>query len=349
MLFSRDHAENTWGSITVATVLRCFQWLTILPITVLLGCVPLQSKTQPRSTVPANSTVLFSITLNSASVLDREPTGLIVNVEVQHGSASKQFAFTPNSRIPGHHTTFLVRLDLPPGRCSLSRFSGIAADGMPIPQFDVAPNIAFDVRKKETVYIGHIELSNPSTATGSTPGVSRLVVADAFEDELPSFVHAWPALRGHAISRHALAGVTPIPVQTLGQAGQQQPAHAASQATEGQGTDGKTAARLDASSAAVAMARLDSSAAAALPPDAQRAFRHFLASSYPRAFAVTVTGSYTGVAAGGADVIGRALRNCKQVQPAERKTSCRLFALDDTLLSSLRGAVAKRPSSNADR
>jgi hypothetical protein len=200
------------------------------------------------------------------------------------------------------------------------------------------------MRKKGTVYLGHIELSNPSVAAGSTPGASRLVIADAYEDELPNFVHAWPALRGRAIGRGALAGVTQIPVQTLGQVGQQQPAHAPNQAT-----DGATAARADTSSGAVAMTRLDSSAVAGLPPSAQRAFRHFLVSSYPRAFAVTASGYYTGMAVGGADVIGRALRDCKRAQPAERKMSCRLFALDDTLLSSLRGAAARRPSSNADR
>jgi hypothetical protein len=322
MLFSRDDADNTWGSVAIATLLRCFKWLTILQIAVLAGCVPLQPQMQPRSAVPANSTVLFSITLNSSSVRDRDPTGLIINVEAQHGSTNKQFAFTPNSRIPGHHTTFLVRLDLPAGRFSLTRLAAIAADGMPIPQFDVAPNMGFDVRKKETDYIGHIELGNPAVVAGSTPGVSRLVVADAYEDELPSFVHAWPALR----------------------AGQQQSARLPNQAT-----DSHSAARSDTSSAAVAMTRLDSSAAAGLPPDAQRAFRYFLVSSYPRAFAVTVAGSYTGMAVGGSDVIGRALRKCQRAQPTERKLSCRLFALDDTLLSSLRGAAAKRPSSNADR
>ena len=344
MLFSRDDADGERGRVAIATVLRCFQWLTILQVAVLAGCVPLQQQRQPRSAVPANSTVLFSVTLNGASTRDREPTGLIVNVEAQHGSTNKQFAFTPNSRIPGHHTTFLVRLDLPAGRCSLTRISAIAADGMPIPQFDVAPNMVIDMRKKETDYIGHIELSNSAPAAGSTPGVSRLVVADAYEDELPSFVHAWPALRGHGISRRALAGVTQIPVQTLSQAGQQQPAHVPNQAT-----DSHSAARSDTSSAVVSMARLDSSAAAGLPPDAQRAFRYFLVSSYPRAFAVTAAGSYTGMAVGGSDVIGRALRKCQRAQPTERKVNCRLFALDDTLLSSLRGAAAKRPSPDADR
>jgi hypothetical protein len=344
MLFSRDDEDDTRGSVAIATVLRCFQWLTILQIAVLAGCVPLQPQRQPRSAVPANSTVLFSITFNSSSVLDREPTGLIVNVEAQHGSTNQQFAFTPNSRIPGHHTTFLVRLDLPAGRCSLTRFSAIATDGMPIPQFDVAPSMVFEMRKKETDYIGHIELSNPTAAAGSVPGVSRLVVANAYEDELPNFVHAWPALRGRTISRRAIAGVTQIPVQTPGQAGQQQSAN-----TPNQAPDSHTAARLDTSSAAVAMARLDSSAAAGLPPDGQRAFRYFLVSGYPRAFAVTAAGSYTGMAVGGPDVIGRALRKCQRAQPTERKTSCRLFALDDTLLSSLRGVAATRPSSNADR
>jgi hypothetical protein len=291
--------------------------LAVLSMTVLVGCVPLQQPPRhaAHSTVSTNSTVLFSVTLTSASAPDREPTGLVVDVESQSGAIRKQFAFTPNSRIPGHHTTFLVRLDLPAGAYGIPQFSGIAADGKPIPQFDVAPQMTFNIRPKATSYIGHVELSNTD---GTAAGAARLVVADAYEDELPNFVHSWPALRGRAIGHGTVPGVRQIPVALATQS--------------------------NPKSAVAAPEKLNASAAAGLPPTAQRAFRNFLHGSYPRAFALTASGQYTGVAIGGADVIGRALQDCKRAQPAEHRHLCRLFALDDTLLAASGGAAATRPA-----
>jgi len=154
--------------------------LAVLSMTVLVGCVPLQQSPRhaAHSTVSTNSTVLFSVTLTSASAPDREPTGLVVDVESQSGAIRKQFAFTPNSRIPGHHTTFLVRLDLPAGAYGIPQLSGIAADGKPIPQFDVAPQMTFNIRPKATSYIGHVELSKTD---GSKPAghLKELLAATA--------------------------------------------------------------------------------------------------------------------------------------------------------------------------
>lgn len=295
------------------------RWLAIVLLVVPAGCVPLHPQRQPRAAVSTNATVLFTVTLSSAPVLDPEPMGLIVDVQAEQGATLRQFAFTPNTYLPGHRATFLVRLDLPPGNYRLVRFSAIAADGMPIPQFDVAFGMAFAIRKKETDYIGHIELSNPG-AVGVD--ASRLVIVDAYKDELSDFVGAWPTLRRRAIGRRVHAEATQIPLQTSSQGDRRQPPRAAT------------------ASGAIVLARLDVSCAAGLPPNARRAFKDFLESSYPRAFAVTASGSY-GTAAGGADVIGRALRECRRAQAGPRKESCRLFALDDTLLSSMSGAAAR--------
>jgi hypothetical protein len=273
-----------------------------------VACVPLQPRPPAHS---ADSTVLFSVTLSSASRLDREPTGLIVDVEDQHGASLRPFAFTPNSRIPGHHTTFLVRLDLPAGSYSITRFSGIGPDGMPIPQYDVAPQMTFKMRPKEVDYLGHLELSSSELGTGLTREAAHLVIANAYEDELPNFVHLWPALRGRAIGHRKVAAVESIPVQASGQ----------------------QASRVNETAP---LERLDPTAAAGLPSRAQLAFRSFLHGSYPRAFAITASGTYTGMAIGGTDVIGRALQDCRRAQPAEHRTRCRLFALDETLLSQAR-------------
>ncbi|HEY6927417.1 MAG TPA: hypothetical protein VI653_28335, partial [Steroidobacteraceae bacterium] len=127
-----------------------------------------------------------------------------------------------------------------------------------------------------------------------------------------------PALRGRAIGHETVPGVRQIPVAVATQS--------------------------SPSSAVVTPEKLDASAVAGLPPTAQHAFRNFVHAGYPRAFALTVTGQYTGMAIGGADVIGRALQDCKRAQPAEQRHPCRLFALDDTLLGSLGGAAANRPT-----
>src|SRR5882757_7434553 len=192
MLRSRAHVNSSPGGVAVSSVARCLRWLAILPIALLVGCVPLNPQARRHAVVPSDSTVLFTVTLSGTSAPDRQPTGLIVNVEAQHGSTIKQFAFIPNSSIPGHHTSFLVRLDLPAGRYSLTRFSATTADGAVIPQLDIAPRMAFDMRPKATDYLGHVELRNPDIEDGSAPDASRLVIADAYEEELPNFVHAWP-------------------------------------------------------------------------------------------------------------------------------------------------------------
>jgi hypothetical protein len=301
---------------------RAMRPWTLLPIALLVGCVSLKPEAQP------HSTVLLSVTLCSDPMPDlQQPTGLIVNVEATHGSTAKQFAFMLNSRPAGHYA-FLVRLDLPSGPYKLSRLSATTADGEAIQQFDIATGLTFDARSKSTDYIGHIELRTGSDVQ-SAPNTSRFVIADAYPDELPSFVHAWPALRARAIGRRAMPGMTVYFGRSPGRATQQ-------------------GVPPDANAAPVA-AGLDLSSAAGLPPYAQQAFRYFLRKSYPRAFAVTDSGYYTGMATGGTDVMERALEDCIRAQPAEPKSRCRLFALDDTLLSGVDGPKSVRLTSRGSR
>jgi hypothetical protein len=307
----------------MASLARYFRLTAVLPVALLLGCVTLT----PTTRAHPHATVLFSVTLKGDLPPDRQPAGLIVSVEAKQGSAGGQFAFTPYSRVPGHYTTFLVRLDLPAEHYRLSRLSVIANDGMPMPQFDLAPRMAFDLRNGTADYIGHIELTVSRSAAEPVAASARIVIADAYDEELPYFAHAWPSLSAHAIRRRAPRGATAIAAQPLTQ----------------QSESGSS----PPAAAAQAVARLDERAASGLPPRAQAAFRSFLRGSYPRAFAVSVAG-YTGTASGGRDVIGRALDNCKRAQRIElarragAAANCRLFALDNTLLSSVNGAESAR-------
>ena len=293
---------------------------------VLLAAVPLAacvSLKPPKPQPHPQSTVLLSVALTRESARDASPTGLIVGIDEQSGSAGLQFAFAPNVRIPGHYTTFLIRLDLPPGHHRLSRLSGVIDGGALAPGFDVTPQMTFEVRARTTDYLGHIEVKTPA-GTDSVSRQTSVVIADAYESDLPNFIHDWPALRGHAVARRAPKGITAISAPARESAALQ-PAPGAG--TQPSGQSGATA-------------RLDATAAAGLPSQARAAFHSFLKSGYPRAFAVTDAG-FTGIAVGGVQVIDRALRKCRLAAPAPEKPPCRLFAVDDTLISSMQPVLPR--------
>jgi hypothetical protein len=294
-----------------------FMLLAVVPLAACVSLKPPNRQPHPQSTV------LLSVALTRESVRDAQPTGLIVGIDEQPGSAGLQFAFAPNVRIPGHYTTFLIRLDLPPGHHRLSRLSGVIEGGALAPGFDVTPQMSFEVRARTTDYLGHIEVRAPA-GTDSVSKQTSVVIADAYESDLPNFIHDWPALRGHAIARRAPKGIAEISAPARESAAQQ-PAQGAG--TQRSGQSG-------------APARLDATAAAGLPSQARAAFHSFLKSRYPRAFAVTDAG-FTGTAVGGVDVINRALRKCRLADRVPEKSACRLFAVDDTLISSMQPVLPR--------
>jgi hypothetical protein len=272
----------------------------LVAVSVLLahGCVSVPSSSNARSTV------LLSVVLKDAVADELQPAGLVVGIDEQAGGAGgQQFAFGADTRIPGQYTAFLVRLDLPAGPHRLTHVSGVAGSGALAPRFDVLTDMPFDVKSGATRYLGHVEL-NPQPS---------MVLADAYESDLPKFLLAWPALRTPlhtpAIERGAPEGIVPLRV-----------AARAPIAVE--------------SKSRGAAAKLDGSVAAALPATARVAFQNFLKSAYPRAFAVGAAG-HSGTAVGGKDVIRRALQNCQRKQAESRDSGCQLFALDDTLISSM--------------
>ena len=165
----------------------------ILGVFGLVGCV----STKPA--VPPHATVLFSVKLRGELSGDRQPTGLIVTVDNGDASDGRQFAFNPTTRIPGHYTSFVVRLDLPGGHHRLTGLSGVSGNGVPTPEFDVVLNRPFQTQNRRTEYLGHFELSynRADDPAGSRRAslMSSLVLADAYVDDLPDFVHAWPNLR----------------------------------------------------------------------------------------------------------------------------------------------------------
>lgn len=283
----------------------------------MLGVVSLAGCVSSKPAVPPHAAVLFSVVLRGELVGDRQPTGLIVTIDSGEAREGKQFAFNPTTRIPGHYTTFLVRLDLPGGHHRLTGLSGVSGNGVPAPEFDVVLNRPFEAQNRQTEYLGHFELSysrvsDPAAPRPAPPLMSSLVLADAYADDFPDFVHAWPNLRRSGVARRAPPGIVTVETVFRNPAALDQPAHQAEQSA--------------------AVVRLDASAAVGLPPRAQAAFRAFLKSAYPRAFVVATSGD-TGMAVGGGDVIERAVRTCRRALAPAKKPGCRLFALDDTLIS----------------
>jgi hypothetical protein len=299
----------------------------VIAAAALLGIFGLAGCVSNKPAVPPHAIVLFSVVLRGDFVGDRQPTGLIVTLDNGDAIEGKQFAFNPSTRIPGNYTRFLVRLDLPGGSHRLTGLSGVRGNGVPTPEFDVVLDRPFATPNRETDYLGHFELSygrpGDPAVLQRAPLTSSLVLADAYEDDFPEFVRAWPTLRRHAVARRAPPRVVSVETNLRNGAALEQAAY------RNEGT-------------AVAV-RLDATAAAGLPPQAQAAFRAFLKSAHPRAFAVGASGD-SGMAVGGRDVIERAVSHCRRTRPAAHEPGCHLFALDDTLVAQTRATSGAKPS-----
>jgi hypothetical protein len=270
----------------------------------LAGCVSSAPRTQP------HSIVLLSVVMKARAATDQQPTGIMIGVDEQQGAAGQQFAFPSNTRIPGQYTIFLVRLDLAPGKHRLTRLAAVTGAGVGAPELDISVDLPFELKARTTNYLGHLEWNYG----GSRTSANDLVLADAYENDLPELVHAWPALRRRSVVRRAPPRITPIRAASRDPGSAQVARVASHEHGEQQ-----------------AVAPLDASVAANLPRQAQVAFGVFLTKAYPRAFAVATSGE-VGMAAGGSGVIQRALDNCRAKSTPTSMPACRLFAVDDTVL-----------------
>ena len=275
-------------------------WCAVTVAALLGGCVA------SRPAQKANSSLLLSVVIAGEQAMELEPAALAVTLDDISAGTTRQFVFDASSRIPGHRAEFLIRMEVPAGQHRLSRVSGAAADGAVIAGLDFTFEIDVEARARATDYLGHMEMRSSASRSDAAVDAARLVIVDAYEDDWANFVHAWPELSRRRVGRRAPPEVTPV---SLLQNANEEHARAAP---------------------------LDVAAASHLPRRTQMAFQSFLKSKYPRAIAVGPSG-VTGIAAGGTNVIGRALRECKRAQ-VDRPKSCKLFALDDTLVQSMDGS-----------
>lgn len=277
-------------------------WCAVMVTALLSACVALPPAQK------ANASLLASVVIMGDEAMQLQPVAIILDLDDMSAGTTRQFVFEANSLIPGHRAEFPVRMDVPAGQHRLSRISAVAPDGTAIAALDLGVEIDIEASAGSTDYLGHLEMSR-STDPDLAADAARLVLVDAYEDDLPDFVHAWPELRRRKIGRCAPESAMTV---SLTQPSLQEIHHHA---------------RAEP---------LDATAASHLPRRSQLAFEAFLKNKYPRAFAIGQSGA-TGVAAGGANVIERALRDCRRAAGKRRQT-CRLFALDDTLIQTLDGS-----------
>lgn len=374
-------------------------WLVAMCVAhFVIGCTTLNSAPDRKPAAHPSSTTLFSVKFSYGQRADRPMTGLVVSVDDDDGVGSKQFAFGPNTRIPGYYTDFLVRMDLQPGRYRVRRLSAVMG-GAIAAEFDVTVDMLFEVRADTTSYLGRIELGgSQATRDPNAGGMQRIEMTDGYAEDLPNLVRAWPSLRTRSIARTSPAfaaapSITPNvpPPQELssgpapsikpsvpqaqelsvGPAPSIKPNVSAPQELlvspapsnkpnvlqpaeplvmrEAPVSRIKPPAAAPASAepaapapeqapirARASPARLDEAAALAarLPPGALPAFRSFLKSALPRAFALSDSGHY-GMAGGGQEVVRRALIDCVRAS-APNKQTCRVFAVDEALVAAPR-------------
>jgi len=268
-----------------------------------------------KSFAAARSSVLFSVHVSDDVAAGFSIDGLIVNIEGDSQNPGGQFAFPADPSSTVGRAQFLVRAELLPGYYRLSRLSGVMRGGGDDLRFDVEVDMPIEVRTGAADYLGRIELSRPAAANRAD---SSIKLSDGYKEDRPRFIRAWPALRSRALQKRK-----PSPITLVVLASPPPPAPQ----KQGRGQF-------------LPPVQLDRTAEPQLPVKARAAFRAFLKSKAPRAFAFAGSGGF-GFASGGENVVGRALQSCKNSAPS--KQDCRLFALDDTLVSAIDWS-AKPPS-----
>jgi hypothetical protein len=254
----------------------------------------------------SRSTVLLTIYVSDAAATGLPVDGLIVNITGDSQNPGGQFAFPADSASVSGRALFLVRAELLPGYYRLSRLSGVMRGSGDDLRFDVEVDMAFQVRAGVVDYLGSIELSRPAA---ESPGYTGIALTDRYKEDRPRIIRAWPALRSRTLQRRK-----PSAIQLVANAAPPEPPQKPAQGQY------------------MPPVQLDDAAAQMLPAKARSAFKVFLKTKPPRAFAFAGSGGF-GSASGGENVVGRALQNCRRASLT--KQDCKLFVLDDTLVSAI--------------
>jgi hypothetical protein len=286
---------------------------------------------------PPKGTVLWVVRFSNEIEPQLPPTSLAVFVENQARTHGGQFSFKAHQKEPGQPSEFAVRLDLPPGTYRVVRMLGTAGEGTTASQFEFNTQMQFSVVAQQTIYIGNLEVTNrlrsddklPPTAPRPAPGVADaaqfsrgtpLVTANnEVADDLVTLHTLWPDLR-----KRRIATRLPPRLVVLG-----------TDNTIAGGVEARFPAPGVPSGEYVTGSPLAAEAGQDLTPVVQKAFAKFTRMKQPRAFAVGPGDAYGAVSAG-QEVVSRSLAACNAKRdPRGNAPACRLYAVDDTLMSAL--------------
>jgi hypothetical protein len=286
---------------------------------------------------PPKGTVLWVVRFSNEIEPQLPPTSLAVFVETHARTYGGQFAFKAHQKEPGQPSEFAVRLDLPPGTYRVTRMLGTAGEGATASQFEFNTQMQFPVVARETHYIGNLEVTNRMRTDDKLPATAPRVAAGASDaarfsqgtpfvtannevtDDLVTLHTLWPDLRKRRI-------VTRLP-QRLIVIGPDN--------TLAGGVEARFPAPGVPSGEYVTGSPLAAEAGRDLTPTVQKAFAKFTRMKQPRAFAVGPGDAYGAVSAG-QDVVARSLAVCNAKRvPRDNASLCRLYAVDDTLMSAL--------------
>jgi hypothetical protein len=286
---------------------------------------------------PPKGTVLWVVRFANELEPQLPPTSLAVFVETQGRTHGGQFSFKAHQKEPGQPSEFAVRLDLPPGTYRVTRMLGTAGEGATASQFEFNTQMQFPVIARETSYLGNLEVTNrartddklpataPRPAAGAgdaarfSQGTPFVTANNEVADDKVTLQTLWPDLRKRRIATRLPQRLVVIgPDNTV--AG---------------GVEARFPAPGVPSGEYVTGSPLAAEAGQDLTPLVQKAFAKFTRMKQPRAFAIGPGDAYGAVSAG-QDVVARSLAACNAKRdPRANAPACRLYAVDDTLMSAL--------------
>jgi hypothetical protein len=233
------------------------------------------------------------------------PAALTVEVALLREGGATSFTARRQQSVPGRYADYLLALALPPQRYVLTGIRDADTAAAEPASLQVSVTVPFEVKPGAPMYLGRLVLA-PASAGG--PAIEA---QDHYDEDTLLFRSAVAALRGATIDRNVIANGVLSSATT-------------SAATPSAPRPGAPTARQ------LTAEVIGPDADAQFTRAARDAFAKFLRLQAPRAFAIGNADARFYAYSMGTGAVERAMRDCARQAPGR---SCRLFAVDDTILS----------------
>jgi hypothetical protein len=229
------------------------------------------------------------------------PATILVDVAAKSDGKVVSITGKRQQSVPGKYADYLIALALPLQEYTLDSLR----DGS-VPQNDSSGllarlNVPIDIKSSEPVYLGRFVVSLAVFAENADFNIQ-----DHFEEDTVTFRSALAPLRNASIGRDVITAQTLIKAKLTLQVDSLQ-----------------NQLQLEANP-------IDEQAISFLTPQTRGAFTRFLAFRLPRAFAINDAGK-AGLASG-VGAVERAMKDCSNSVGGK---TCRIFAVDNTYLTSI--------------